>query len=189
MNMHLSIPELRFALQISQTQKIAKSLFCIQNLHMDIIFQKKKNGLEIYLLVLEIPSKQTFLPFFLNTLCQVRKLLYDVAQYCKKNWLISHTQTHKSMFGGSNLNVVDIVGYFLFLTTVILPAPVIKCTGKFHLELLASLVVCGSGRNYRNNNERRCIAGVHSKYCYQAGLSSTNFSESHSMLGTGRQKK
>ena len=112
---------------------------------MDIIFQKKKNGLEIYLLVLEIPSKQTFLPFFLNTLCQVRKLLYDVAQYCKKNWLISHTQTHKSMFGGSNLNVVDIVGYFLFLTTVILPAPVIKCTGKFHLELLASLVVCVVG--------------------------------------------
>ena len=112
---------------------------------MDIIFQKKKNGLEIYLLVLEIPSKQTFLPLFLNTLFQVRKLLYDVAQYCKKNWLISHTQTHKSMFGGSNLNVVDIVGYFLFLTTVILPAPVIKCTGKFHLELLASLVVCVVG--------------------------------------------
>ena len=79
------------------------------------------------------------------------------------------------------------LGYFLIKE--VYQHPLIKCTGKFHLELLASLVVCGSGRNYRNNNERRCIAGVHSKYCYQAGLSSTNFSESHSMLGTGRQKK
>ena len=31
---------------------------------MDLSFQKKKNSLEICLLVLEILSKQTFLPFF-----------------------------------------------------------------------------------------------------------------------------
>ena len=59
MNMYLSILEPGFVLQISQPPKIAQNWFCIHNLHMDLSFQKKKNDLEICLLVLEILNKQT----------------------------------------------------------------------------------------------------------------------------------
>ena len=42
MNMYLSISEHSFVVQISQPPKIAQNWFCIQNLHMDLSFQKKK---------------------------------------------------------------------------------------------------------------------------------------------------
>ena len=64
MNMYLSILEPDFALQISQPPKIARNWFCTQNFDMDLSSQKKKNSLEICSWVLEILSKQTFLPFF-----------------------------------------------------------------------------------------------------------------------------
>ena len=41
-NMYLPISEPGFVLQISQPPKIAQNWFCIQNLHMDLSFQKKK---------------------------------------------------------------------------------------------------------------------------------------------------
>ena len=58
-DMTLSISESYFVLQISQSPNIAQKWFYIQNLHMDLSFQKKKIGLEICLLVLEILNKQT----------------------------------------------------------------------------------------------------------------------------------
>ena len=54
MNMNLSYLELHFVLQISQPPNIAQIWFCIQNVHMDLSFQGKKNGLEIRFLVPEI---------------------------------------------------------------------------------------------------------------------------------------
>ena len=42
MNMNLSVSEPNFVLQISQPPDIAEILFCIQNLHMNLSFQKKK---------------------------------------------------------------------------------------------------------------------------------------------------
>ena len=41
-DMTLSISESYFVLQISQSPNIAQKWFCIQNLHMDLSFQKKK---------------------------------------------------------------------------------------------------------------------------------------------------
>ena len=68
MNMYLSIPEPRFVLQISQPPQIAQNWFCIQNLHMDLSLQIKKNGLEICSLVSEVLNKQTTLhKSFLHT--------------------------------------------------------------------------------------------------------------------------
>ena len=49
MNIYLSISEPGFVLQISQPPKIAQNWFGIQNWHMDLSFQRKKNGLEICL--------------------------------------------------------------------------------------------------------------------------------------------
>ena len=42
MNINLPISELHFVLQISQPPNITQKWFCIQNLHMDISFQKKQ---------------------------------------------------------------------------------------------------------------------------------------------------
>ena len=67
-NMIVSVSESHFGLQISQPPNITQKWFCIQNLHMDLSFQKKKNGVEIRSLVLEISNKQTFEHFFLNAL-------------------------------------------------------------------------------------------------------------------------
>ena len=41
-----------FVFQISQSPKIARKLFCIQNLQMDFSFPKIKNGLEFFSLLL-----------------------------------------------------------------------------------------------------------------------------------------
>ena len=64
MNMYLFTLERRFVLQISQPPRIAQNWFYIQNFHMDLSFQKKKNDLEIFSLVPEILNKQTFERFF-----------------------------------------------------------------------------------------------------------------------------
>ena len=42
MNINLSISELHLVLQISQPPNIAQKWFCIQNLHIDISFQRKQ---------------------------------------------------------------------------------------------------------------------------------------------------
>ena len=44
MNMNLSISEPHFVLQISQPTNIAQKRLCIQNLYMDLSFQKKKTA-------------------------------------------------------------------------------------------------------------------------------------------------
>ena len=46
MNMYFSMPETNFVLQISQPPEITQNWFCIQNLHMDLSFQKKKTVLK-----------------------------------------------------------------------------------------------------------------------------------------------
>ena len=46
MNTYFSIPEPLFVLQISQLPKVAQNWFCIQNLHMELSFQKKKTVLK-----------------------------------------------------------------------------------------------------------------------------------------------
>ena len=46
MNTYFSIPEPLFVLQISQLPKVAQNWFCIQNLHMELSFQKKKEILK-----------------------------------------------------------------------------------------------------------------------------------------------
>ena len=81
MNMYLSIPEPRIVSLISQPPKIAQNWFCIQNLHMYLSFQKKKNGLEICSLIPEILNKQTFEHFF-EMPCMIRAYIYIILLRC-----------------------------------------------------------------------------------------------------------
>ena len=72
-NMNLSISEMLFVLQISQSLNIAKKWFCIQNFHLDISFQKKeKNSWEICFLVPEISNKYKRSIFFRRPVDQHR---------------------------------------------------------------------------------------------------------------------
>ena len=59
MNMYFSEPESHFVFQISRPSKIAQNWFCIQNLHMDLSFQKKEARIiehELHRLYLETQS-------------------------------------------------------------------------------------------------------------------------------------
>ena len=62
--MIVSVWESHLGLQISQPPNITQKRFCIQNLHMDLSFQKKKNSLEICFLVPEILNKYKRSIFF-----------------------------------------------------------------------------------------------------------------------------
>ena len=63
---------------------------------MDLSFQKKKNGLEICLLVLEILSKQAFLPCFFETPCTKHTTKYKMQNTTQHNAKQKHNKHNKT---------------------------------------------------------------------------------------------
>ena len=66
-NTTLSISKPYFVLQISQPANIEHKWFCIQNLHMDLSFQRKKRFRNLFIGFGDI-QQTNILTFFLNTL-------------------------------------------------------------------------------------------------------------------------
>ena len=83
LNMYLSFPELRFVLWISQPLNIAQSWFCIQNLHMDLSFQKKKRFRNLFIGFGDI-KETNILTFFLKHPVYVINYIQGDTGYPKK---------------------------------------------------------------------------------------------------------
>ena len=75
--MIVSVSESDFGLQISQPPNITQKWFCIQNLHMDLSFQKKKRFRNLFLGSQDIKQIQK-IHFFRHPVSQITLINYVI---------------------------------------------------------------------------------------------------------------
>ena len=118
MNTYFSIPEPLFVLQISQLPKVAQNWFCIQNLHMELSFQKKKEILKsVHWFRRNLTNKH--LNVFFETPCSFGNFYSNYGNFQNFDFalifiIMHHTSSYISINSRNTLDNFRMRCFFLF---------------------------------------------------------------------------